>query len=96
MVDNRRSSYEVIVDILVEATKGENKTRIMQRANLNHQRFHRYFPELLKRGVLAEENDIDGRVVYRTTEKGRDFIKLITRAEEIVFVTKQKRPNSWL
>jgi len=75
---------EVVADILTEALYGANKTRIMYRANLNFLRFHRYFSELLDKGLMVRENGSDGRVVYRTTDKGRRFLKIISNAEEII------------
>jgi len=83
-VSSRRSRLEVVADILTEALYGANKTRIMYRANLNFLRFHRYFSELLDKGLMVRENGSDGRVVYRTTDKGRRFLKIISNAEEII------------
>jgi len=83
-VSSRRSRLEVVADILTEALNGANKTRIMYRANLNFLRFHRYFSELLDKGLMVRENGSDGRVVYRTTDKGRRFLKIISNAEEII------------
>ena len=73
-----------MVDILTEALNGANKTRIMYRANLNFLRFHRYFSDLLDKGLIVEENASDGRVMYQTTDKGRRLLKIISSAEEII------------
>jgi len=75
---------EVISDILAEALNGSNKTRIMYRANLNFLRFDRYFSELLDKGLIAKENASDGRIIFRTTDKGKRFLKIITDAERII------------
>ena len=75
---------EVVADILAEALNGANKTRIMYRANLNFLSFHRYFSELLDKELIVRENASDGRVVYRTTDKGRRFLKIIRDVEEII------------
>jgi len=83
-MSSRRSRLEVVADILTEALYGANKTRIMYRANLNFLRFHRYFSELLDKGLIVRENASDGRVVYRTTDKGKRFLKIISNAEEII------------
>ncbi len=84
MVKRRRSRLEVFADILAEALNGANKTRIMYRANLNFLRFHRYFSELLGKGMIVTENTSDGMVVYRTTNKGRRFLKSVNEAEDII------------
>ena len=83
-VTRRRSHLEIVADILTEALNGANKTRIIYRANLNFRRFHRYFSELLDNGLVVMENASDGGVVYRTTDKGRRFLKIINSAEEII------------
>ena len=80
----RRSRMEIIRDILTEALNGASKTRIMYRANLNFLRFNRYFFELLERGLIVNENDPNGGAVYcRTTEKGKDLLKVLKKAEEL-------------
>jgi len=83
LVLNRRSRLEVVADILIEALNGANKTRLVYRANLNFLRFQRYFSDLLERELIVEENTSDGRV-YRTTDKGRHFLRFISDAEEII------------
>ena len=84
MVGYRRSRLEVIADILAEALNGANKTRIMYRANLNFLRFDRYLSDLLDKGLIVRKNTSDGRVIYRTTDRGKRFVKIITNAEEII------------
>lgn len=83
----RRSRAEVIVDILSEALKGANKTRIMYRANLNFVRFDRYFSELLAKGLIVVVDNpgvYSGGVVYQTTEKGRALLEILKQAGELV------------
>ena len=75
---------KVAADILAEALKGANKTRIIYRAYLNFLRFDRYFSELMDKGLIVQENTSDGRAIYRTTDKGKRFLKLISSAEEII------------
>lgn len=79
----RRSRIEVIVDVLSEALTETNKTRIMYRANLNFVRFKRYLSELLKKGLIMEvrNNPKDG-VFYKTTEKGRELLEILKKAQE--------------
>ena len=78
----RRSRTEVIIDILTEASRGANKTRIMYRANLNFCRFNRYFSKLMDEGlVVAADNP--GGIVYLTTEKGKRLLALLRSASEL-------------
>jgi len=83
LAGERRGRIQIVVDILTEALNGSNKTRIMYRANLNFLRFERYFSDLLEKGLMAEVNSPLGRVVYRTTDKGKRFLKIMQDAEDI-------------
>ena len=84
----RRSRTGVIIDILSEALDEANKTRIMYRANLNFLRFNRYFSELLDAGLIAvfdnPGSEFSGGMVYRTTEKGRELLKVLEKAKRFI------------
>ena len=82
----RRSRTEVIVDILVEALPGANKTRIMYRANLNFLRFNQYLSEMLDNGLLRMENHNNGRVVYRATESGKTLLETLQKARKFMAI----------
>jgi predicted transcriptional regulator len=85
---NRRSRAQVIYAILKVTSESERtgararKTTIMYRANLNFFRLNRYFRELEKHGILKES--INPRHVYCLTEKGRELLRLIDAAQEII------------
>ncbi|MEM4481105.1 MAG: winged helix-turn-helix domain-containing protein [Candidatus Bathyarchaeia archaeon] len=87
-VRRRRSRVEVIREILREALDGANKTRLMYRCNLNFGRFNRYLRELLDAGLLERvaANPEAGMVLYRTTEKGRELLKILEKAGEFLSV----------
>jgi predicted transcriptional regulator len=74
---SRRGWIEVLADILNEADieSGVNKTTIVYRANLNFKRFKRYFVFLVGRGLIEEISLNNNHVHYKTTEKGREFLK---------------------
>lgn len=83
----RRSRTEVIIDILNEALKGANKTRIMYRANLNFLRFDRYFGELLRAGLveIVDNPGVEfGGVVYKISEEGRELLDTLRKASEFI------------
>lgn len=84
----RRSRIEVIVEILSEALGGVNKTRLMYRCNLNFGRFNYYLKELLDAGLIECINSEPnvGLVLYKTTEKGRELLKILRNAEEFLSV----------
>lgn len=70
------------MDILVAtAEEGNAKpTRILQKANLPHDRLMRHLGELQKRGLVQEMNDGDSRY-YNVTAKGLEFVKEVHRAQ---------------
>jgi len=81
----RRSRTEVIIDILSEALKGVNKTRIMYRANLNFLRFNKYFGELVELGLVElVDNPDESGLVYRTTDEGRALLETLRKAERFI------------
>jgi predicted transcriptional regulator len=65
---------DIIANILESATNGAKKTRIMYRAALNFRQLQRYLPLLIKRGLINYAETNKGGV-YKTTEKGRDFLQ---------------------
>jgi len=79
----RRSWPAITVDILEETITPSNKTRIMYRANLNFERFNRYFYDLLRKGFIEEMNDSNGHQVYKTTERGRTFLEVLRNAQAL-------------
>jgi predicted transcriptional regulator len=84
-VRSRRGRIEVICDILSEALGGANKTRLMYRCNLNFMRFNRYLKELLDAGLIESINpNPKGVVIYKTSEKGRELVKVLRKANEFM------------
>jgi predicted transcriptional regulator len=82
---HRRSRIEVICDILSEALGGANKTRLMYQCNLNFMRFNRYLQELLDAGLIESVgSNPKGIVLYRTSDKGRELVKVLRRANEFM------------
>jgi predicted transcriptional regulator len=65
---------DIIASILESAVNGAKKTRIMYRAALNFKQLQRYLPLLVKRGLIICADTNKGGV-YKTTEKGRDFLQ---------------------
>ena len=83
----RRSRAEVIIDILSEALSGANKTRLMYRCNMNFLRFNRYLKELMDAGLIElVDTSPDGVAVYKTTEDGRELLKVLRKANEFLSV----------
>jgi len=84
LLARRRGRVEIMMDILDQALNGANKTKIMYRANLNFSRFERYFRELSKKGLIEVVDDPDASVVYRTTERGKELLRVLMEAEKLL------------
>lgn len=68
----RRNNVDIMADILRVARGGAKKTWIVYRANLNFKIVKDYLSDLTENGMLAAP---DGSNMYRTTERGLDFLE---------------------
>jgi len=72
---------------LSEALSGANKTRLMYRCNMNFLRFNRYLKELMDAGLIElVDTSPDDVAVYKTTEDGRELLKVLRKANEFLSV----------
>ena len=85
----RRSWPGITVDILEATLTPSNKMRVMYKSNLNFERFNRYFYDLLRKGFIEEKNGSNGRLVYKTTERGRTLLEVLRKAQDLVFSEEQ-------
>ena len=70
-------------DVLALATSGIKKTHIMYRANLSYEQVHLYLGELIEKRLVGQDISQDG-IVYRTTERGREFLLYYQRIAEFL------------
>jgi predicted transcriptional regulator len=82
----RRSHTEVVLDIIIEASEGVNKTRLMYSCNLNFGLFNRYLKELLDAGLIEkiEENNLEGMAIYKTSAKGMELLEVLRKANKVL------------
>lgn len=73
-----------MVDILKIALNGAGKTEIVYKANLNFKQAQKYLDFLRGKGVLTIDVSRRGKKKYRTTEKGRAFIKRYQKTLELI------------
>src|SRR5918994_7284220 len=101
---NNRGKIQIMGDVLALATSSIRKTHIMYRANLSYEQVYLYLEELISMRLIAQDVTPDG-VVYRTTEKGREFLLYYTRLVEFLEEEKQEPEaestspyinNSWI
>lgn len=82
LIGERRGTVKIIVDILEIALKGAMKTEIVYKANLNFKIVQKYLDFLIKKGLMSVSSN--KRKKYKTTEKGREFIKRYKEAFELI------------
>lgn len=96
---NNRGKIQIMGDILALATAGIKKTHIMYKANLSYEQVVQYLSELMEKRLIVQdisESDDNGRrgsstgsagsggVIYRTTEKGHEFLRYYMRIIEFL------------
>lgn len=80
---SNRGKIEIMADILSLSTVGIKKTHIMYRANLSYEQILFYLNELMAKELIAQHAS-EGTTIYRTTEKGREFLKCFTYMMQLV------------
>ena len=80
---NNRSKIQIMGDVLTLATVGIKKTHVMYRANLSYEQAHLYLGDLIAKRLVAQDDSQDG-IVYRTTERGREFLLYYQRIAEFL------------
>jgi len=70
-----RSHFEIIA-LMVEAVKdgGQARFSIMKRASINCGQLKRFLSSLVEMGFIQEDVK-DGKVMYRASERGLDFLR---------------------
>ena len=71
-MSKKRSNIEISADILRVAVGGARKSHIVYKANLNFEIIKDYLHSLTEAGLLQSPEN--GSKLFRTTEKGIDFI----------------------
>ena len=80
----RKRGWEAItVDILEASLSPQKKTRIMYKANLNYDRFNRYFVDFVRKGFIVEADGSDGKPEYKISERGRIFLAALRKAQDL-------------
>ena len=89
---NNRGKIEIMADVLTLSTSGIKKTHIMYRANLSYEQILYYLKQLLGKGLIAQDVS-DGALVYRTTEKGREFLACYSRMSDLITESYENAPK---
>ena len=82
----RRDRLVIIAEIIGLAKKGISKTHIMFKANLSFSQLNLYL-DLLSNTSLLEKISINGKVVYKATGKGLEFL---VKQQEAIYLLKEQ------
>ena len=82
-VGRERCWEDITIDVVDSPLKPEKRMRIMYKANLNYDRFVRYFQELLSKGLIEERNGSDGKAIYVISERGKTLLDSLRKARDI-------------
>ena len=80
VVNNRRSEFEIIGEILSLAKDGTKKTRILYQTNLSYTQLQCYLSYLLESNILEIQNNNSVKI-YKTTEKG---LRIMSNLEKVI------------
>ena len=79
---DRRSRHEVMIDILRVVVREANVTRIVYGANINFKMAQTYLAYMVEKG-LVELSSKDGKICYRITDKGQNFLRKFSELIEL-------------
>jgi len=80
-LSQRRSSLEIIAEILRIARRGARKTRIVYGANLNFKMLREYLEKLEEAGLITVSQG-EGSII-KTTKKGHEFLQRFYGLKEL-------------
>jgi predicted transcriptional regulator len=78
-----RGKIQITADILCLSTVAIKKTHIMYKANLSYEQVNYYLSDMMNNDLISQHILEDG-IVYRTSEKGREYLKHYTRLMDLV------------
>ena len=79
----KRGWVDIYIDILESALTPLNKTRLMYRSNLNFVRFNAYFSDFLRKGLLEQTVDGNGKTGYVVSKQGKTLLAALKNAEKL-------------
>jgi len=80
----RRGAIDILMDMLIVASKEASKTDIVYKTNLNFNVVKKYLDFLLRKGLIEADGVQRNRKSYRTTDKGRLFIRRYREAVQLI------------
>ncbi len=83
-VGRRRSSIQIIRDMLKVGENGAGKTEIMYSANMSYSQLQKYLSFLISQGFVDRVEVGNPIVTYQVTEQGRSLLKSIDAVLEVL------------
>ncbi len=83
-VGRRRSSIQIIADMLRVGENGAGKTEIMYSANMSYSQIQRYLDYLVRQGFIDRVDMDNTLVAYRVTDSGFKLLKAIDTLMEML------------
>ncbi len=83
MVNNRRSEFDIISDIIKLSRNGAKKTEILYQGNMSYNQLQSYLVFLVDKNILEIKNEENGNgnsKIYYCTDKGYNLLNDIDRA----------------
>ncbi len=79
-----RDKMDIISNVLEAANGGATKIRIMYQALLGHKQMKEYVNFLIEKGLLVSDSHQQEVQIFRTTEKGLQFLDTYNRIRDII------------
>jgi predicted transcriptional regulator len=83
-MNRRRSSIEIIADMLRVGENGAGKTEIMYSANMSYSQIQKYLGFLLSHGLIDRAEVGNPVVTYQVTDKGSRLLRSIDNILEML------------
>ena len=80
---HKRGRGTITIDILEATLTPQKKMRIMYRANLNYNRFNKYFYDFLTKGFIEQTFDSEGKPCYHISSRGKTLLAVLKKANEL-------------
>lgn len=80
----QRSRIDIVACILSYSNESSRKTRIIYRCNLSLSQFNMYADCLVEGGLLERYIGRNGVEIYKTTQKGKNFLKDYERLKKVL------------
>ena len=94
-MSNRRSRFELYVDILTEIMNGSTKpTKIMYGANLSYKSLKSILKTLINQGLIEEaegiKKDKRTKITYKLTQRGINVVRYYSKAKNLIEIKNPK------